>query len=164
MILWVRLAAFFPLNPPSGIGSSWIGRRIPVEGEGPSPFRQPRPPEVVPEGGGTREDRPHAFASDAVEYADIYERDQPWQDRLLDEARFGDQKKIEVLAHVERLGFRILSVPNDLVFRAVEYKAAFSMSFADCFALASAVEDGAVLVTGDPEFRAVEHLVTIAWV
>jgi ribonuclease VapC len=77
---------------------------------------------------------------------------------------FGDQKKIEVLAHVERLGFRILPVPNDLVFRAAEYKASFSMSFADCFALASAVEHGAVLVTGDPEFQAVEHLVTIAWV
>jgi predicted nucleic acid-binding protein len=77
---------------------------------------------------------------------------------------FGDQKKIEVLAHVERLGFRILPVSNDLVFRAAEYKASFSMSFADCFALASAVEHGAVLVTGDPEFRAVEHLVTIAWV
>ena len=29
---------------------------------------------------------------------------------------------------------------------------------------ASAVEHGAVLVTGDPEFRAVEPLVTIAWV
>ena len=77
---------------------------------------------------------------------------------------FGDQKKIEVLAHVERLGFRILPVPSDLVFRAAEYKASFSMSFADCFALASAVEHGAVLVTGDPEFRAVEHLVTIVWV
>ncbi len=77
---------------------------------------------------------------------------------------FGDQKKIEVLAHVERLGIRILPVPNGLVFRAAEYKACFSMSFADCFALASAVEHGAVLVTGDPEFRAVEHIVTIAWV
>ncbi|MHB1041210.1 MAG: PIN domain-containing protein, partial [Desulfobacteria bacterium] len=77
---------------------------------------------------------------------------------------FGDHKKIEVLAHVERLGFRILPVPSDLVFRAAEYKASFSMSFADCFALASAVEHGAVLVTGDPEFRAAEHLVTIAWV
>lgn len=77
---------------------------------------------------------------------------------------FGDQKKIEVLAHVERLGFRILPVPNDLVFRAAEYKASFSMSFADCFALASAVEHGAILVTGDPEFRVVEHLVTISWV
>lgn len=77
---------------------------------------------------------------------------------------FGDQKKIEVLAHVERLGFRILPVPNDLVFRAAEYKASYSMSFADCFALASAVEHRAIVVTGDPEFRAVEHLVTIAWV
>jgi ribonuclease VapC len=77
---------------------------------------------------------------------------------------FGDQKKIEVLAHVERLGFRILSVTNELVFRAAEYKASYGMSYADCFALASAMEQGAVLVTGDPEFRAVEHLVTIVWV
>ncbi len=77
---------------------------------------------------------------------------------------FGDQKKIEVLAHIERLGFRILPVPNDLVFRAAEYKASFSMSYADCFALASAVEIGAVLVTGDPEFHAVEHLIKITWV
>jgi ribonuclease VapC len=38
------------------------------------------------------------------------------------------------------------------------------MSFADCFALASAVEHGAILVTGDPEFRAAEHLIKIAWV
>lgn len=77
---------------------------------------------------------------------------------------FGDQKIIEVLAHVERLGFHILPVPNDLVFRAAEYKASSSMSYADYFALASAVEKGAILVTGDPEFRAAEHLVTIAWV
>lgn len=77
---------------------------------------------------------------------------------------FGDQKKIEVLAHIERLGLIVLPVPNDLIFRAAEYKAGFRLSFADCFALASAVEHGAVLVTGDPEFRAVEHLVKIAWV
>lgn len=77
---------------------------------------------------------------------------------------FGDHKKIEILAHIERLGITVLPIPNDLIFRAAEYKASFSMSFADCFALASAVEHGAILVTGDPEFRAVEHLVTIAWV
>ena len=77
---------------------------------------------------------------------------------------FGDRKKIEVLAHMGRLGCRILPGPNDPGSRAAEYKASFSMSFADCFALASAVEHGAVLVTGDPESRAVENLVTIAWV
>ena len=77
---------------------------------------------------------------------------------------FGDQKKIEVLAHIERLGLIVLPIPNDLIFRAAEYKADFRLSFGDCFALASAVEHGAVLVTGDPEFRAVEHLVKIVWV
>ncbi len=77
---------------------------------------------------------------------------------------FGDQKKIEILAHIERLGITVLPVPNELIFQAAEYKARFSMSFADCFALASAVEHRTILVTGDPEFRAVEHLVKIAWV
>ena len=38
------------------------------------------------------------------------------------------------------------------------------MSFTDCIALVSAVEHGAVPDTGDPEFREVERLVTIAWV
>ena len=77
---------------------------------------------------------------------------------------FGDQKKLEVLANIERLKFTILPIPNDLIFRAAEYKAQYSISYADCFALASAVEHKAVLVTGDPEFKKVEHLVEIIWV
>ena len=76
---------------------------------------------------------------------------------------FGDQKKLEVLASIERLNFVILPVPNTLIFQAAEYKAEYSISFADCFALASAIEYGATLVTGDPEFKKVEHLVEIVW-
>jgi ribonuclease VapC len=77
---------------------------------------------------------------------------------------FGDQKKIEILAHIERLNFIVLPVPNSLIFQAAEYKAEFSISYADCFALASAVEHKAAIVTGDPEFRKVEHLVEVVWV
>jgi len=77
---------------------------------------------------------------------------------------FGDQKKIEVLAHIERLGFTVLPVPNSLVLQAAEYKAQYRISYADCFALASAVEHRAAVVTGDPEFRKVGHLVEIVWV
>jgi ribonuclease VapC len=76
---------------------------------------------------------------------------------------FGDQKKLEVLASIERLNFTVLPVPGPLIFQAAEYKAEYSISFADCFALASAVEYKAVLVTGDPEFKKVEHLVEIVW-
>jgi len=77
---------------------------------------------------------------------------------------FGDQKKLEVLASIERLNFRILPIPNELIFQAAEYKAEYSISYADCFALASAVEHKAVIVTGDPEFKKVEHLAEIYWI
>lgn len=76
---------------------------------------------------------------------------------------FGDQKKLEVLASIERLDFTILPVPNPLIFQAAEYKAEYSISFADCFALASTIECKAILVSGDPEFKKVEHLVQIVW-
>jgi len=76
---------------------------------------------------------------------------------------FGDQKKLEVLANIERLNFTILPISNSLIFQAAEYKAQFSISYADCFALASAVEHKAMLVTGDPEFKKVENLVDIVW-
>jgi ribonuclease VapC len=77
---------------------------------------------------------------------------------------FGDQKKLEVLANIERLNFTILPIPNNLIFQAAEYKAQYTLSYADCFALASAVEHKAALVTGAPEFKKVEHLVDIVWI
>ncbi len=77
---------------------------------------------------------------------------------------FGDQKKLEVLAAIERLNLTILPASNELVFQAAEYKAQYSISYADCFALASAVEHAAEVVTGDPEFKKVEHLVRVVWI
>jgi len=77
---------------------------------------------------------------------------------------FGDQKKLEVLANLERLQFTVLPVSNTIIFQAAEYKALFSISYADCFVLASALEHKAVIVTGDPDFKKVGHLVDIIWV
>ncbi len=42
--------------------------------------------------------------------------------------------------------------------------AQYILSYADCFALASAVNHSATLVTGDPEFQTVSHLIEIAWI
>lgn len=77
---------------------------------------------------------------------------------------FGDQKKLETLANIERLKFTILPVSNNLIFQAAEYKANYSISYADCFALASAIEHKAAIVTGDPEFKKVKHLAEIVLV
>jgi len=77
---------------------------------------------------------------------------------------FGDQKKIEVLANIERLGFITLPAPDTLIFQAAEYKAIYSISYADCFVLASAIEHQATIVTGDSDFTKVSSLVNIVWV
>ena len=77
---------------------------------------------------------------------------------------FGDQKKVEVLANIERLNFTILPVPNSLIFQAAEYKAQYGISYADSFVLASAIEYKATIITGDPEFKKVAHLADIVWV
>jgi uncharacterized protein len=45
---------------------------------------------------------------------------------------------------------------DSLYLEAAEYKAQFPISYADGFALATAIRENAWLVTGDPEFRALE--------
>ncbi len=78
--------------------------------------------------------------------------------------RSGEDAKLQMLVKLKSLGFTILSCPNELIFRAAELKARYPMSYADTFAVASAIEHNAPLVTGDLEFRQVEHLVKILWV
>jgi len=82
----------------------------------------------------------------------------------LTKRRFGDEKKIEVLSRIYQLGFKILSIPDSLVFQAAELKAQYALSYADCFALACSINHSAVLVTGDPEFKTVAHLIAIEWI
>jgi predicted nucleic acid-binding protein len=78
--------------------------------------------------------------------------------------RFGDQKKVEILGRIYQLGLKILPAPEPLVYKAAELKAEYPISYADCFALACALEYSAILVTGAPEFKKVVHLVSIQWI
>lgn len=78
--------------------------------------------------------------------------------------RFGNEKKLEILSRVYQLGLKVIPAPESLVYKAAELKADYSISYADCFALASALEHSATLVTGDPEFKKVVHLVNIQWI
>lgn len=82
----------------------------------------------------------------------------------LTKRRFGDEKKIEVLSRIYQLGLNVLSATDSLVFQAAEFKAQYALSYADCFALACSVNYSATLVTGDPEFKTVAHLIEIAWI
>lgn len=50
------------------------------------------------------------------------------------------------------------------VIEAARIKAAYSISYADCFVVATAIKEKAVVVTGDPEFKKVAQLIEIDWV
>ncbi|MEK6699622.1 MAG: type II toxin-antitoxin system VapC family toxin [Nitrospirota bacterium] len=49
------------------------------------------------------------------------------------------------------------------VIEASKIKARHPLSFADCFAAATALRENAVIVTGDPEFKHVRNLIDIEW-
>jgi ribonuclease VapC len=82
----------------------------------------------------------------------------------LTKRRFGHAKKIEILGRIHQLAFSIIPATNQLVFEAAEIKADHPVSYADSFAVAGAIDQSAEIVTGDPDFKKVEHLVKIHWI
>ena len=78
--------------------------------------------------------------------------------------RFDDRKKLEILGRIHQLSFKVLPIPDSLVYKAAEIKAEYPISYADCFVVACAQEHDAAIVTGDPEFKHAEHLAKIEWI
>jgi predicted nucleic acid-binding protein len=62
-------------------------------------------------------------------------------------------------------GLPISMISNDFdaVISASKIKARYALSFADCFAVATAQRENAIILTGDPEFKNVEKFVKIDW-
>jgi predicted nucleic acid-binding protein len=57
----------------------------------------------------------------------------------------------------------IVSPSSEIIREAAEIKAQYAISYADCFAVATALKYSASIITGDPEFKKVDHIVTIEW-
>jgi predicted nucleic acid-binding protein len=76
---------------------------------------------------------------------------------------YGLPRAQEVLAALEQLPLEILPASREAVLAAAHVKAHYAISYADAFVVAAAQEWGAVAVTGDPEFRAVEALIKVEW-
>ena len=77
--------------------------------------------------------------------------------------RFGQEKVVSLRNHFLLLPITIVTVDEELVFRASAFKARFPISFADCIAIATAAKFGATLITGDPDFKAAEEHIDIEW-
>jgi len=69
----------------------------------------------------------------------------------------------EVMRQLEVLPLQFYPCDQVLALEAAKIKADYPMAYADAFAVAVALREHAAVVTGNPEFRQVEHLVTIDW-
>ncbi len=79
------------------------------------------------------------------------------------ERRRGFAAAQKTLMLSQSLPIKILEVTNDLVLEAAHIKTSHPLSYADAFAVAVAINQKAIVLTGDPEFESVETLVTVEW-
>jgi ribonuclease VapC len=62
-----------------------------------------------------------------------------------------------------RLPITIVLPDDALISKASELKAQYPISYADCFAAATALIHNASLLTGDPEFQKLMKVVPVDW-
>jgi len=77
--------------------------------------------------------------------------------------RVGKRKAEEALVLLEQLPVTILSVDERLVKEAAEVKSDYAVSYADAFCIATAQRSNGQILTNDPEFKLVKHIVTVVW-
>ena len=68
-----------------------------------------------------------------------------------------------VQALIESLPLELLEASRDLILDAAHIKASHPLSYADTFAVASAIRENAIILTGDPEYKTIEDLVQVEW-
>jgi predicted nucleic acid-binding protein len=79
------------------------------------------------------------------------------------ERRGGVARAQDALALIRQLPIEIMSVDEQTVLAAAHVKANHVISYADCFVVATAIQENATIVTGDPEFHSVESIVKVEW-
>jgi ribonuclease VapC len=63
-----------------------------------------------------------------------------------------------------RLPINIILPDSEMIWKASEIKAEYPISYADCFAAASAMNYHATILTGDPEFKKLGSIVSVEWI
>lgn len=73
-----------------------------------------------------------------------------------------DNAKI-FLENFLRLPINIILPDGELIWKASEIKAEYPISYADCFAAATALKYKATILTGDPEFKKLGAIISVEW-
>ena len=77
--------------------------------------------------------------------------------------KLGEDKAKEIQHDLMLLPIQLTEVTKARILAAAQIKMKYPISYADAFAVSLAQEMNAAIVTGDPEFKQVESLVTLFW-
>lgn len=77
--------------------------------------------------------------------------------------RAGAAKAVETLHLLEQLPIELYPVDQALVKEAAEIKSEHAVSYADAFCIATGQRLKAIVLTNDPEYRSVQHLIKVRW-
>lgn len=78
--------------------------------------------------------------------------------------RMGADFAQRFLDHFSTLAVERAPACWETLLSAAEVKVQYALSYANCFTVVTALKCKATVVTGDPEFEKVEHLVEIDWI
>jgi len=79
------------------------------------------------------------------------------------ERRGGVAKAQDALALIRQLPIQVVPADEQIVFAAAHIKANHTLSYADAFVVATAMQENASILTGDPEFHTMESIVALEW-
>jgi predicted nucleic acid-binding protein len=79
------------------------------------------------------------------------------------ERRQSAQVAREVMQDIDKMPIALVEVNRARVEAAAHIKSQYAVSYADAFAIALAQELNATLVTGDPEIKSVEPVISLLW-
>ncbi len=79
------------------------------------------------------------------------------------ERRYGGEQARQALAFIQESPIQVYHASWERVLAAVHIKARHPVSYAVSFAAALADELDATLLTGDPEFRSLEAIISVEW-
>ena len=70
----------------------------------------------------------------------------------------------DVIGQFNKYSIGLIDVDRQLTHDAAGLKGKYKIAYADCFAAALAMRLDAFVVTGDPEFKKLDHEVKIEWI
>jgi predicted nucleic acid-binding protein len=79
------------------------------------------------------------------------------------ERRYGLTRVQEILALLQQEPIEMVEADRTAILLAAHFKANYTLSYADAFVVAAAQTFSGTILTGDPEFQALESLVKIEW-